>query len=112
MGAQKKAGRPGANRAKYGRVRAAVRPELKAEAEAIVADDSRLRTLSHMIEVSLDFYIREYKKVNKQIDKQCFPNPDPRRSFRRPDLVIQCRSSSWTNSLLVGWPSLRPMKVA
>lgn len=79
-GTQKKVGRPGANRAKEGRVRAAVRPDIKTEAEEIVEKDGRVRSLSHMIESALAYYIRAYTDSAKashngiaQIDEQSFP---------------------------------------
>jgi len=48
-----KVGRPGKNRAKSGRVRAAIRPELKEEIEALVYGDIRIRSVNQLVATTL-----------------------------------------------------------
>lgn len=68
-----KVGRPGEDRAKAGRVRAAVRPEIKQEAEFLARQDSRLRSLSQLCEAALAYYIRDYKAASGSLDMNNFP---------------------------------------
>lgn len=69
----KSVGRPGKGRAKGGRVRAAIRPELKDEIEELVAGDIRIRSVNQLIETSLDYYLRDYQLANGDVGKDLFP---------------------------------------
>jgi hypothetical protein len=68
-----KMGRPGEERARRGRLRGAVRPDIKREAEALAKADTRLRSLSHLMEVALSYFMRDYKRAGSNIDMQGFP---------------------------------------
>lgn len=66
-------GRPGKNRVKEGKIRAQVIPALKTEGEEIAHADSRLRSLSQMVEAALAYYIRDYKAASGSLDANNFP---------------------------------------
>ena len=69
-----KMGRPGEGRAKRGRLRGAVRPDLKAKAEQIARSDFRFgRSLSRFTEAALTYYIAQYEAANGKIDNNGFP---------------------------------------
>ena len=68
-----KMGRPGEGKAKHGRLRGQVRPELKRQAEELVKRDARFSSVSKLMGISLAFYMQEYERAHGNIDPQCFP---------------------------------------
>lgn len=67
-------GRPGQDRAKDGRVRCAIPPELKRRAEDLAHGDGRLRSLSQLIEAAIAFYIQQYQEASGVLDKHNHPD--------------------------------------
>ena len=63
----------GEGRAKYGRIRAAVKPELKQAAEAIVATEGLIRSVSHLVESAMGFFLYHYTQSNGVLDRNGFP---------------------------------------
>lgn len=63
-------GRPGKNRVKEGKIRAQVIPALKVEAEGIAQGDSRLRSLSQLVEAAMAYYLRDFKAAHGHLDAQ------------------------------------------
>lgn len=69
-----KLGRPGRGRAKAGKIRATILPELKAEAERIAANDQRWRSLSHLVETMFAYFLASYHVSNGRLDSNNFPD--------------------------------------
>lgn len=70
---KKEPGQPGEGRTAQGRIRAVVRPALKIEADAIAQADGRIRSLSHLVESAMVFYVLHYKASNGNLDRDGLP---------------------------------------
>lgn len=73
----KSVGRPGAGRAQEGRIRATILPHLKVEAAAIAQTDSRIASLSRLIEFAVAFYLQAYTASHGDLTPQGFPKRTP-----------------------------------
>jgi len=82
-----KAGRPGQDRAKAGRVRCAIPPELKHRAEDLARNDGRLRSLSQLIEAAIEFYLQQYQEAGGVLDR--YNQPDLKRRAANSDESIR-----------------------
>lgn len=69
----RKPGRPGADRAKDGRIRAAILPALKEEAEAVALQDQRIRSVSQLVEYAIGFWLRAYKESGAVLNQHGHP---------------------------------------
>ena len=65
-----KMGRPGEDRAKRGRLRGQIRPDLKREMEELVRTHPLFRSVSQLTELAATYYIRDLKRANYRIDTQ------------------------------------------
>lgn len=68
-----KVGRPGMGRAKDGLIRASIRPDLKADAEALAQNDVRWRSTSHVIETAVAHFLAKLKLAGGKLDENNFP---------------------------------------
>lgn len=73
----KPVGRPGAGRAQTGRIRATILPDLKVEAAAVADADSRIASLSRLIEFAVAFYLQAYTASHGDLDAHGFPKRTP-----------------------------------
>ncbi len=76
-------GRPGKGRAKSGRVTGTIMPELRSRLEEIATNDGRFRSLSHLLESCVEFYLELYTKSNRRLDERNFPIID----IKPPEVV-------------------------
>lgn len=67
-------------RTAQGRIRAVVRPGLKIEADAIAQADTRIRSLSHLVEMAMELFVSQYKEANGELDRDGRPVIGPART--------------------------------
>jgi hypothetical protein len=68
-----KMGRPGEDRAKRGRVRGQVKPDIKRRAEELVRKDFRLKSVSRMMEAAMGYFMAHYDRASGNIDENGWP---------------------------------------
>jgi hypothetical protein len=69
---------------KDGRVRAAILPELKAEAMEIASNNALVRTMGRFTEFAYSFYIEKYHEAGGHLDSHGHPlAPTEARAFKR-----------------------------
>ena len=74
-------------RVKDGKIRAAILPELKAQLEGLRKKEwRRFRSVSHIIESAIDYYLHQFAAAGGKLDKKMFPDiPSPLEPKKQPD---------------------------